>query len=149
MESCRSGVRLPVDLQSILRPLNAEELGVGESIHRVNRGGINMHQDAGTLFHVFGEGYFIYDEEGNEVSSFSEEDEFDRLIKKFRHREFMRKELEEIFGVKLDFGLNNYLVINGAAIEGVSWGLPVDAFEQQQQTEKLKVTIEAYLSERK
>jgi len=108
-----------------------------------------MHQDAGTLFHVFGEGYFIYDEEGNEVSSFSEEDEFDRLIKKFRHREFMRKELEEIFGVKLDFGLNNYLVINGAAIEGVSWGLPVDAFEQQQQTEKLKVTIEAYLSERK
>lgn len=107
-----------------------------------------MHKNAGTLHHVFGEGYFIYDEVGSEVSAFAEEDEFNRLIEKFRHRQFMHKELEEFFGIKLDFGLNNTLVINGAAIEGVSWGLPVNASEQQQQSEKLKLTIEAYLSKR-
>lgn len=108
-----------------------------------------MHQDAGTLFHVFMDGYHIYDEEGIDFSPFSEEDEFNRLIEKFRHREFMRNELEEIFGVKLGFGWNNCLIINDVAIEDVSWGLPVDASEQQQQTEKLKLTIEAYLSKRK
>lgn len=36
--------------------------------------------NAGQLVHVFGEGYSIVDENGNEINTFTEEEEFNRLI---------------------------------------------------------------------
>lgn len=47
-----------------------------------------MHEDASHLFHVFGEGYFICDETGQEVSNFAEEAKLNSLIKVFRRCEF-------------------------------------------------------------
>ena len=41
---------------------------------------LHLNKKAGTLTHVFGEGYFITDEYGREVNTLVQEKEFDRLI---------------------------------------------------------------------
>jgi hypothetical protein len=103
-----------------------------------------MHEDAGTLFHVFMEGYFIYDEAGRAVSTFEEEEEFNRLIKKFRHREFMREDLQSRYDVKLSYGPDNALVIDDAVVDGVTWGLPQNSEDQEAHTLRLVQRLDAY-----
>jgi hypothetical protein len=50
---------------------------------------LHLNKTAGNLSHVFGEGYFIYDEYGREVNAFEQEKDFNRLIKKFKYRHLL------------------------------------------------------------
>lgn len=85
---------------------------------------IQIERDSGYLIHVFGEGYSIFDEKGLEMNTFADENEFNRLIKKFCWRHFLMKKLEEKFGCQVNFGRDNLLFINYNCVEGVYWNLP-------------------------
>ena len=90
---------------------------------------LHLNKEAGTLVHVYGEGYFITDEYGREVNTFVQEKEFNRLIEKFRYRQLLieklNKELEDSFG----FGEDNLLLINGKRVVKRYWSIPKDEKE--------------------
>jgi|SRR5690554_1801687 len=91
---------------------------------RENR--LNLNRDAGNLIHAFGKGYFIVDEYGREVNTFSDEREFNRLIEKFRYREFLINKHEEVCIDKFEFGEDNVLFINKEPMKEYYWDLPKD-----------------------
>lgn len=83
-----------------------------------------LHKDAGGLWHSFGEGYFIDNEVGKGVNTFNEEAEFNRLIEKFRYREFLVQRLNESYTDEFKFGEDNMLIVNGEVIDNKYWNLP-------------------------
>ena len=85
---------------------------------------LNLNENAGSLIHVFGEGYSIIDEYGKEVNTFNDEHEFNRLTAKFRYRHFLIEKLNETQNDKFDFGEDNNLYINDKAIKDSYWDLP-------------------------
>ena len=93
-------------------------------IHLTFENRLKLNKDSGILNHAFGEGYFIIDEYGREVNTFNDENEFNRLIEKFRHRYFLIEKLNELHNDTFDFGEDNTLIINGKTINNLYWGLP-------------------------
>ena len=77
---------------------------------------LHLNKKAGTLTHVFGEGYFITDEYGREVNTLVQEKEFDRLIEKFKYRHFLIEKLNKELKDSFDFGEDNLLLINGKRV---------------------------------
>ena len=90
---------------------------------------LHLNKAAGTLIHVFGEGYFITDEYGREVNTFVREEEFDRLIEKFKYRQLLIEKLNKELKGSFEFGEDNVLVINGKSILKRFWNLPKDEKE--------------------
>ena len=90
---------------------------------------LHLHQDAGYLMHASGAGYYIIDEQGKEVNTFSQEEEFNRLISKFRYRHFLLEKLNAIENFKFEFGQDNILIVNGKSIVNRYWNLPKDQDE--------------------
>ena len=90
---------------------------------------LHLNKEAGTLAHVFGEGYFITDEYGREVNTLVQEKEFDRLIEKFKYRHFLIEKLNKELKGSFDFGEDNVLVINGKSILKHFWNIPKDEKE--------------------
>ena len=62
---------------------------------------LNLNKEAGALVHTFGEGYHIIDEYEREVNTFEREEEFNRLIEKFRYRHFFKKNLTRLIMISL------------------------------------------------
>ena len=87
---------------------------------------LHLHKDAGYLMHASGAGYYIIDEQGKEVNTFSQEEEFNRLISKFRYRHFLLEKLNAIENFKFDFGEDNVLIVNGKTIVNRYCNLPKD-----------------------
>ena len=87
---------------------------------------LHLNKKAGTLTHVFGEGYFITDEYGREVNTLVQEKEFDRLIEKFKYRHFLIEKLNKELKGTFEFGEDNVLVINGKSILKRFWNIPKD-----------------------
>ena len=85
---------------------------------------LHLNKEAGTLIHVFGEGYFITDEYGREVNTFVQEKEFDRLIEKFKYRQLLIEKLNKELKDSFDFGEDNLLLINGKRIAKCYWSIP-------------------------
>ena len=83
-----------------------------------------LNKEAGALIHAFGAGYFIIDEYGREVNAFEDENEFNRLIAKFRYRHFLIEKLNKLNNGEFDFGEDNTLVINGLTVYNLYWDLP-------------------------
>jgi len=83
-----------------------------------------LNKDAGTLTHVFGEGYFITDEYGREVNTLLQEKEFDRLIEKFKYRQLLIEKLNKELKDSFDFGEDNLLLINGKRVTKRYWSIP-------------------------
>ena len=94
------------------------------SIHLSFENKLILDKKSGTLNHAFGEGYFIIDEYGREINTFTDENEFNRLIEKFRYRYFLIEKLNEMYNDRFDFGEDNTLMINGKTIENMYWDLP-------------------------
>ena len=90
---------------------------------------LKLNEDSGSFVHVFGEGYFILDESGREVNTFNDEEEFKRLIEKFRYRKLLTEKLNEIHSENFYFGEDNVLFISGKTIETHYWNLPKDENE--------------------
>ena len=65
---------------------------------------IRLNKEAGGLVHSFGEGYYIVDENGEWVNTFSDEERFNQLIDKFRYRYFLLEKLNNAHSVNFDFG---------------------------------------------
>tara|TARA_R110002072_G_scaffold302926_2_gene489850 strand:- start:284 stop:628 length:345 start_codon:yes stop_codon:yes gene_type:complete len=85
---------------------------------------IRLNKEAGGLVHSFGEGYYIVDENGEWVNTFSDEERFNQLIDKFRYRYFLLEKLNNAHSVNFDFGEDNILIINNNIIKHSYWGLP-------------------------
>ena len=85
---------------------------------------LHLNKAAGTLIHVFGEGYFITDEYGREVNTFVREEEFDRLIEKFKYRQLLIEKLNKELKDSFDFGEDNLLLINGKRVAKRYWSIP-------------------------
>tara|TARA_B110000908_G_C10175268_1_gene412929 strand:+ start:656 stop:1066 length:411 start_codon:yes stop_codon:yes gene_type:complete len=85
---------------------------------------LNLNKKAGELIHAFGEGYFITDEYGREVNTFTHEKEFNRLIEKFRYRHFLIEKLKEKFNKTFEFGEDNVLFIYNRRLKVIYWNLP-------------------------
>ena len=90
---------------------------------------LHLNKAAGTLMHVFGEGYFITDEYGREVNTLVQEKEFDRLIEKFKYRHFLIEKLNKELKGSFDFGEDNVLVINDKPVVKQYWNIPKDEGE--------------------
>jgi hypothetical protein len=90
---------------------------------------LHLNKEAGTLAHVFGEGYFITDEYGREVNTLVQEKEFDRLIEKFRYRHFLIEKLNKELKGSFDFGEDNVLVIDSKPVAKRYWNIPKDEEE--------------------
>jgi hypothetical protein len=90
---------------------------------------LHLNKAAGTLIHVFGEGYFITDEYGREVNTLVQEKEFDRLIEKFKYLHLLIEKLNKEHKDSFDFGEDNVLVINGKSILKRFWNIPKDEKE--------------------
>lgn len=88
-----------------------------------------LDTQAGALLHVFGQGYCIIDEQGQEVSSLENEKEFNRLIEKFKWRHFLMEALEKKHHLKVAFGTDNCLLINGEPLQNSYWNLPQSEYE--------------------
>lgn len=88
-----------------------------------------LNKDAGTLTHVFGEGYFITDEYGREVNTLLQEKEFDRLIEKFKYRQLLIEKLNKELKDSFDFGEDNLLLINGKRVAKRYWSIPKNEVE--------------------
>src|SRR6056297_3913425 len=95
-----------------------------KSIELKHENRLNLNKDSGKLIHVFGEGYCIIDENGKEVNTFQDENEFNRLIEKFRYRHFLLEKLNSEHPDVFDFGEDNTLIINGIVINDCYWNLP-------------------------
>ena len=89
----------------------------------------HLNKKAGTLTHVFGEGYFITDEYGREVNTLVQEKEFDRLIEKFKYRQLLIEKLNKELKDSFDFGEDNVLVINDKPVVKQYWNIPKDEGE--------------------
>ena len=85
---------------------------------------LHLNKAAGTLMHVFGEGYFITDEYGREVNTLVQEKEFDRLIEKFKYRQLLIEKLNKELKDSFDFGEDNILLINGKRVAKRYWSIP-------------------------
>ena len=85
---------------------------------------LHLNKAAGTLMHVFGEGYFITDEYGREVNTLVQEKEFDRLIEKFKYRQLLIEKLNKELKDSFDFGEDNLLLINGKRVAKRYWSIP-------------------------
>ena len=85
---------------------------------------LHLNKKAGTLTHVFGEGYFITDEYGREVNTLVQEKEFDRLIEKFKYRQLLIEKLNKELKDSFDFGEDNILLINGKRVAKRYWSIP-------------------------
>ena len=85
---------------------------------------LHLNKEAGTLIHVFGEGYFITDEYGREVNTLVQEKEFDRLIEKFKYRQLLIEKLNQELKHSFDFGEDNLLLINGKRVAKRYWSIP-------------------------
>ena len=90
---------------------------------------LHLNKAAGTLIHVFGEGYFITDEYGREVNTFVREEEFDRLIEKFKYRQLLIEKLNKELKDSFDFGEDNLLLINGKRVAKRYWSIPKNELE--------------------
>jgi hypothetical protein len=96
------------------------------NIHLSFENRLKLRKDSGTLIHAFGEGYIIIDENGREVNAIKDENEFNRLIEKFRYRHFLIERLNDLHNNRFDFGEDNTLMINGKTIDYLYWDLPKD-----------------------
>ncbi len=85
---------------------------------------LNLNKEAGSLFHSVGVGYSIIDEYGREVNTFSNEKEFNRLIEKFRYRQFLIQKLKLIYNKEFEFKEDNVLFIDNKPISHIYWDLP-------------------------
>ena len=90
---------------------------------------LHLNKKAGTLTHVFGEGYFITDEYGREVNTLVQEKEFDRLIEKFKYRQLLIEKLNKELKDSFDFGEDNLLLINGKRVAKHYWSIPKNEVE--------------------
>ena len=90
---------------------------------------LHLNKAAGTLTHVFGEGYFITDEYGREVNTLVQEKEFDRLIEKFKYRHLLIEKLNTEHKGSFKFGEDNVLVINDKPVAKQYWNIPKDEGE--------------------
>ena len=90
---------------------------------------LHLNKKAGTLTHVFGEGYFITDEYGREINTLVQEKEFDRLIEKFRYRQLLIEKLNKELKDSFDFGEDNLLLINGKRVAKRYWSIPKNELE--------------------
>ena len=90
---------------------------------------LHLNKEAGTLIHVFGEGYFITDEYGREVNTLVQEKEFDRLIEKFKYRKLLIEKLNKVLKDSFDFGEDNLLLINGKRVAKRYWSIPKNEIE--------------------
>jgi ABC-type glycerol-3-phosphate transport system substrate-binding protein len=88
-----------------------------------------LNEEAGELVHAFGDGYYIVDENGNEVNAFTEEEEFNRLIDKFKYRHQLIKQLNQGGDQRFSFGQDNVLLLNYKEIQNLFWDLPNDSEE--------------------
>ena len=77
---------------------------------------LNLNKEAGSLIHSFGLGYSIIDEYGREVNSFEKEKEFNRLIEKFRYRQFLIQKLKLSYNKVFEFKEDNVLFIDNIPI---------------------------------
>jgi hypothetical protein len=85
---------------------------------------LNFNKEAGSLIHSFGVGYSIIDEYGREVNSFEKEKEFNRLIEKFRYRQFLIQKLKLTYDKEFEFKEDNVLFIDNKPINEIYWDLP-------------------------
>jgi hypothetical protein len=85
---------------------------------------LNLNKEAGNLIHSFGVGYSIIDEYGREVNSFSNENEFNRLLEKFRYRQFLIEKLRLAYNKEFEFKEDNVLFIDNKPINHIYWDLP-------------------------
>ena len=85
---------------------------------------LNLNKEAGSLIHSFGVGYSIIDEYGREVNSFEKEKEFNRLIEKFRYRQFLIQKLKLSYDKEFEFKEDNVLFIDNKPINEIYWDLP-------------------------
>ena len=85
---------------------------------------LNLNKEAGSLIHSFGVGYSIMDEYGREVNAFANEKEFNRLIEKFRYRQFLIQKLKLAYNKEFEFKEDNVLVIDNKPINEIYWDLP-------------------------
>ena len=85
---------------------------------------LKLNKEAGNLIHAFGEGYSIIDEYGSWVNTFSHEEEFNRLIEKFRYRHFLIEKLKETFDKTFNFRQDNVLFIYDKCLKEIYWNLP-------------------------
>jgi hypothetical protein len=84
----------------------------------------NLNKEAGSLIHSFGVGYSIIDEYGREVNAFEKEKEFNRLIEKFRYRQFLIQKLKLAYNKEFEFKEDNVLFIDNKPINEIYWDLP-------------------------
>lgn len=85
---------------------------------------LNLNKEAGNLIHSFGDGYFIIDEYGREINTFANEKEFNRLIEKFKFRQFLIEKLKETYDKAFEFKEDNVLFIDNKPIKEIYWDLP-------------------------
>lgn len=90
---------------------------------------LHLNKEAGDLIHVYGQGYYIVDEYGREVSAFGEDDRFDTLIKKFKFRTQLIDKLNAAFERRYDFKEDNQLWIDNQAVRDSYWNLPINEQE--------------------
>ena len=105
---------------------------------------LHLNKTAGSLSHVFGEGYFIYDEYGREVNAFEQEKDFNRLIKKFKYRHLLIEKLNTEHKVSFEFGEDNVLVINEKPILNDFWNIPKNNKEVAIYFKCISEKIESY-----
>jgi len=105
---------------------------------------LHLNKAAGTLTHVFGEGYFITDEYGREVNTLVQEKEFDRLIEKFKYRHLLIEKLNTEHKGSFKFGEDNVLVINEKLILKDFWNIPKNNKEVVVYFKCISEKIESY-----
>jgi len=105
---------------------------------------LHLNKTAGSLSHVFGEGYFIYDEYGREVNAFEQEKDFNRLIKKFKYRHLLIEKLNTEHKGSFEFGEDNVLVINEKPILNDFWNIPKNNKEVAIYFKCISEKIESY-----
>ena len=105
---------------------------------------LHLNKEAGTLAHVFGEGYFITDEYGREVNTLVQEKEFDRLIEKFKYRHLLIEKLNTEHKGSFKFGEDNVLVINEKPILKDFWNIPKNNKEVAVYFKRISDIIESY-----
>jgi len=105
---------------------------------------LHLNKEAGTLIHVFGEGYFITDEYGREVNTLVQEKEFDRLIEKFKYRHLLIEKLNTEHKGSFKFGEDNVLVINEKPILKDFWNIPKNNKEVAIYFKCISEKIESY-----
>ena len=105
---------------------------------------LHLNKAAGTLMHVFGEGYFITDEYGREVNTLVKEKDFNRLIKKFKYRHLLIEKLNTEHKGSFEFGEDNVLVINEKPILNDFWNTPKNNNEVAIYFKCISEKIESY-----